>query len=453
MFANHVFQFDFLNDALLDRVNDEGKLIRSKVPTKLQNILRSEEERKKLVIFINPPFKEAATTATLSGNGENATGVAVTSWVYKKYAPDWGIACRELFAQFMVRIFEQIPGCKIGQFSKLKIPVAPNFDGFRRKFLSRAGKAFIVPGNTFDNVPGQFPIGFFTWHTEDKLPVTEIVADVYDKDGDPMGTKRLAVQEDVRSINDWIITTRNRTGEKIIGFMSAKGCDFQNQNYIFIINNKSQLPHPRGTQITDKNLKEIAIYLAVRHSVQKNWLNDRDQFTEPYQTWQTDVEFQNDCLAYSLFSTSNNIQSAQGANLWQPFTEKELGINNELPSHFMTDYIYGKTRPRLIQGDIFGEQETNTLPLVFSDEAKAVFDAARNLWRYYHEQDDADLNASYYDIRKYFQGTKLDKKGKEVMNATSEDATYSALHSALRNAHRRLAEKIVPKVYEHGFLR
>lgn len=453
MFANHVFQFDFLNDALLDRVNDEGKLIRSKVPTKLQNILRSEEERKKLVIFINPPFKEAATTATLSGNGENATGVAVTSWVYKKYAPDWGIACRELFAQFMVRIFEQIPGCKIGQFSKLKIPVAPNFDGFRRKFLSRAGKAFIVPGNTFDNVPGQFPIGFFTWHTEDKLPVTEIVADVYDKDGEPMGTKRLAVQEDVRSINDWIITTRNRTGEKIIGFMSAKGCDFQNQNYIFIINNKSQLPHPRGTQITDKNLKEIAIYLAVRHSVQKNWLNDRDQFTEPYQTWQADVEFQNDCLAYSLFSTSNNIQSAQGANLWQPFTEKELGINNELPSHFMTDYIYGKTRPRLIQGDIFGEQETNTLPLVFSDEAKAVFDAARNLWRYYHEQDDADLNASYYDIRKYFQGTKLDKKGKEVMNATSEDATYSALHSALRNAHRRLAEKIVPKVYEHGFLR
>lgn len=453
MFANHVFQFDFLNDALLDRVNDEGKLIRSKVPTKLQDILRSEEERKKLVIFINPPFKEAATTATLSGNGENATGVAVTSWVYKKYAPDWGIACRELFAQFMVRIFEQIPGCKIGQFSKLKIPVAPNFDGFRRKFLSRAGKAFIVPGNTFDNVPGQFPIGFFTWHTEDKLPVTEIVADVYDKDGDPMGTKRLAVQEDVRSINDWIITTRNRTGEKIIGFMSAKGCDFQNQNYIFIINNKSQLPHPRGTQITDKNLKEIAIYLAVRHSVQKNWLNDRDQFTEPYQTWQTDVEFQNDCLAYSLFSTSNNIQSAQGANLWQPFTEKELGINNELPSHFMTDYIYGKTRPRLIQGDIFGEQETNTLPLVFSDEAKAVFDAARNLWRYYHEQDDADLNASYYDIRKYFQGTKLDKKGKEVMNSTSEDTAYSVLHSALRNAHRRLAEKIVPKVYEHGFLR
>lgn len=87
------------------------------------------------------------------------------------------------------------------------------------------------------------------------------------------------------------------------------------------------------------------------------------------------------------------------------------------------------------------------------DPRKPEISFARNLWRYYHEQDDADLNASYYDIRKYFQGTKLDKKGKEVMNSTSEDTAYSVLHSALRTAHKKLAEKIVPKVYEHGFLR
>lgn len=453
MFANHVFQFDFLNDDFFDHTNNDGKLVRSKVPTRLQEILRNEDERKKLVIFINPPFKEAATATTISGNGENATGVAVTSWVYKEFASTWGIACRELFAQFMVRIYEQIPGCKIGQFSKLKIPIAPNFDGFRHRFQARAGQAFIVPAKTFDNVPSQFPIGFFTWHTDDKVPVTEIVADVYDKNGETLGIKRLAVQKTVRSINDWIITTRNRTDEKIIGFMSAKGCDFQNQNYNYIINKKSQLPHPRGTQITDMNLKEIAIYLAVRHSVQKNWLNDRDQFTEPNATWMTDSEFQNDCLAYTLFSTSNNIQSEQGINNWQPFTEVQLGINNELPSHFMTDFISGKERPQYIQGDMYENTTARTQPLQFSPEAQAVFDAARELWRYYHQMDDADLNASYYDIRKYFQGTKIDGKGKEVMNSTSKDSIYTALHAKLRKAHRRLAEKIVPKVYEHGFLR
>ncbi len=455
MYRNHVFQFDFLNDYLFDYTNDEGEFKQSKVPPALQSILRDEEERKKLLIFINPPFKEAATSTTVTGTGENATGVAVNSKIYKTYSSEWGISCRELFAQFLIRIHEQINGCKIGQFSTLKIPVAPNFAGFRRLFQARAGRCFIVPGKTFDNVNGgQFPIGFFTWHTDDKQPVGEIVADVFDKDGEPIGTKRLVVNQDVRSINDWIISTRNRTGEKNIGFMSAKGCDFQNQNYNFIINDKSQLPHPRGTQVTDKNLKEIVVYLAVRHSVKKNWLNDRDQFTEPYATWADDTEFQNDCLAYSLFSGSNNIQSECGVNYWQPFTEDELGINNELANHFMTDYISGKKRPQVIQGDFFETANlANDQPLVFSAEAKAVFDAGRELWKYYHQQPDADLNASYYDIRKYFQGTKIDKKGKVVMNSTSEDDNYMRLHAALRIAHRRLSEKIAQKVYEHGFLR
>ena len=202
------------------------------------------------------------------------------------------------------------------------------------------------------------------------------------------------------------------------------------------------------------NLKEIAIYLAVRHSVKKNWLNDRDQFTEPYDSWITDIEFQNDCLAYTLFSVSNNIQSEYGINNWQPFAEDELGINNELSSHFMTDYISGKKRPQVLLGDLFEtDNQPDDQPLVFSTEAKAVFDAGRELWKYYHQQPDADLNASYYDIRKYFQGTKIDKNGKIIMNTTSEDDNYIRLHSALRLAHRRLSEKIAQKVYEHGFLR
>lgn len=454
LYKNHVFQFDFLNDHLLDYTTEEGEFKHSKVPQPLQAILRDEEERKKLLIFINPPFKEAATKTTVTGNGENSTGVAVNSKIYKSYASSWGISCRELFTQFMIRIHEQISGCKIGQFSKLKIPVAPNFEGFRRLFRAKSGHCFIAPGNTFDNVDGKFPIGFFTWHTDEKVPVGEIIADVFDKDGEPMGQKRLAVEQDVPSINDWIITTRNRTGEKIIGFMYAAGCDFQHQNYNYIINSKSQLPHPRGTQITDMNFREIAVYLAVRHSVKANWLNDRDQFCAPLPTWRDDIEFQNDCLAYTIFSNSNNTQSQYGINYWQPFTEEELEIHNELPNHFMSAYIKGTKRPINPQSELWDESgEQNNEPLVFSNEAQAVFDAALELWKYYHHQSDADLNATYYDIRKYFQGTKLDNKGKEKMNSTSEDETYTALHSSLRNAHKRLAEKIVTKVYEHGFLR
>jgi len=71
------------------------------------------------------------------------------------------------------------------------------------------------------------------------------------------------------------------TNEKNIAFLSAKGSDFQNVNFIFIINEKSQLPHPRGTQVTDKNTIEVSIYFAVRHCIQATWLNDRDQFLFP----------------------------------------------------------------------------------------------------------------------------------------------------------------------------
>ena len=88
-------------------------------------------------------------------------------------------------------------------------------------------------------------------------------------------------------------------------------------------------------------------------------------------------------------------------------------------------------------------------PLVFSAEATAVFDAGRELWRYYHAQPDANPNASYYDIREHFQGRN--EKGK--MNPKSDDAEYMCLLANLKEAMEALRQKIVPKVYDYGFLK
>jgi hypothetical protein len=59
-----------------------------------------------------------------------------------------------------------------------------------------------------------------------------------------------------------------------------------------------------------------------------------------------------------------------------------------------------------------------------------------------------NVNASLYHIREYFQGRKAQGR----MNSKSDDATYTALISELRNKLSILAEKIQPKVYEYGFL-
>ncbi len=87
--------------------------------------------------------------------------------------------------------------------------------------------------------------------------------------------------------------------------------------------------------------------------------------------------------------------------------------------------------------------------LVFSEEATAVFDAGRELWKYYHAQKEVNVNASLYDIREYFQG----RNDKGRMNARSEDANYTALIKELRNKLSLLSDKIKPKVYEYEFLK
>ena len=59
----------------------------------------------------------------------------------------------------------------------------------------------------------------------------------------------------------------------------------------------------------------------------------------------------------------------------------------------------------------------------------------------------------YYDIRKFFQGVKVDAKGKEKMNATSSDERYNERLAALKAAMKGLGTRIEPKVYECGFLK
>lgn len=441
LLESHVFQFDFLNDSF------------DKLPQGLREIINDEEKRKKLVMYINPPYAEAANRRTVSGKGQNKKNVAVKTMVYNKYSDMIGIAARELFAQFFIRIYCEIPSALLAQFSTLKIEQAPSFRDFREVFRAKLGRNFVVPSKTFDNIDGDFPIGFFVWNLDGSEVFASTLTDVYDKDGIFLGTRTLTIEQEFKSINDWIIQTRNRSNEKQIGFMSAKGCDFQNANGNFIINDKSQLPHPRGTMVTDMNVLEICIYYAVRHCIEATWINDRDQFRSPLDTWKDDKEFHGDCIAYTLFN--HNIQSQYGANHWIPFTESEVDAKERFKSRFMSDYLKGKYKPKAAEANLFDKQESliPQEPVVFSDEALEVMNAGRELWKYYHEQPGANPDASLYDIKGYFQGFKTGKDGKQKMNSDSSDEIYMSLIKNLRSKLKELADKIEPKVYEHRFLK
>lgn len=442
----HVFQFDFLNDPF------------SKLPRPLQNIIADEEKRKKLVIYINPPYAEAATTRQKTGTGQNKASVARNNRTYELYKDFMGGAANELFAQFMMRIYHEIPSCVLANFSKLKNLQAPNFSDFRNNFRAKLGRIFLVPSTTFDNVSGNFPIAFMIWNTAEKEQFISANADVYDKEGNMTECKNLYAPTRNRLLMDWLKTCHDKQNPRI-AYLRMLGSDIQNNNGVFLTAtpSPSDLKQRKTCDVTRQNLIPICIYLTIRHCIECTWLNDRDQYLFPSDDWKYDKTFQSDCLAYALFCGQNRISSIGGTNHWIPFTESEVDATERFDSHFMSDYIGGKYSSKsAVASDLFTEaqeEDVNNEALKFSPEAEDVMDAGRELWRYYHAQPDANPNASFYDIRLHFQGTKVTKNGKVQMNADSTDEHYTKLIKKLREHLKKLAKKIEPTVYEYGFLK
>jgi hypothetical protein len=415
----HVFQFDFLNDSF------------DKLPEELKKIIDDPEKREKLIVYINPPYAEVATTRTRKGTGQSKNSVE-QSKIHDRYGSYMGIAKKEIFAQFLTRIYFEIPGCKIGEFSKLKALSGPNFTYFRQFFLADLKKCFIVLANTFDNVTGKFPIGFKIWDTSNKILFKESSVDILDTEGNFAGQKKIFSYDDCKFINDWLISKRvkNILDDDKMGYLGCYGNDFLNQNICRIQRTKEEFGTPRGNFITKQNISDIVVYYAVRKSIEATWLNDRDQFLWPKDSYQTDTEFKNDCLLYTLFN--NNISSRFDINHWIPYTEMEVDAKEKFASGFMYKFLEGK---------------------VFSSEAQSVLDAGRQLWKYYHKKikndKTASVNASFYDIREYFQG----RNENGTMNTKSNDEAYNALIKDLREKHKKLAKRIEPKIYEYGFLK
>lgn len=475
---DHVFQFDFLNDEFLPK-SKGGKL-----PDKLYEIIIDPEKRKKLVIYINPPYAEATTAKTVTGTGKNKSGVAIQNKANQYFKSKIGSATNEVFALFMAQVYDKIQDGILAQFSTLKFVQGSNFDKFKEYFKAKYLGGFVVPANTFDNVKGEFPIGFTIWNLNEKVKIEQITCDVYDRKGEYIGEKNFYGNLP-DSINKWIVKYQNDCNIQL-GLLVSAAPDFQH-NYQLAILSKQQERY--CFNICKENLIISAVYFAARLCIERSWLNDRDQFLYPNDGWKLDTEFQNDCLIFTLFHDQNKISCKHVVNHWIPFTEAEVNAREKFDSHFMSDFLKGKikveSKENLFEenpsGDVSssfssalnpsnrGEKEGFSpcadgmqgasspnatrmqapATLSFSPEAQAVFDAGRELWKYYHSKPNVNVNASLYDIKEYFQGRN--QQGK--MNTKSNDEIYNELIANLREKLKTLAKKIEPKVYEYGFLK
>lgn len=460
LLPEHLFQFDFLNDSF-----DDGR-----IPDALRNILRDERLCRRLVVYINPPYVEAGNARYVHGGGENRIGVAAQNATHSRYKGLIGRAISEVYAQFLIRVYQEIPGCILGQFSTLKIVMGRSFGQFREVFRPYLRHLFVVPGSTFENVRGSFPVGFFVWDTSSKEAFVRFGAEVFSHEGVYLG--RRTISAPVRpSITGWIGSFGGRPGEPIVGYTGNAGPDYQRNRYLSVLN--AQRMNANGTDsnmtkypIGPDNLVPICVYYAVRFCLPITWVNDRDQFYEPVdERWVQDLNFQQECMIFTIFHGQNRISCQEGINHWIPFSEGEVGVRGRFSSHLVRDVLLGlRGEDGLLGAHLKGEEDSEREEGFkeavvggfgglergsFSEEAARVLSVGLELWRYYHAQGGSLTDASYYDIRAYFQG----RDGAGRMRMMSEDEQYNRLVEELRVAMRALGEeRIAVKAREYGFI-
>jgi hypothetical protein len=376
---------------------------------------------------------------------------------------DYGKASNELFTQFLARIAQEIPTATIAMFSTMKYVNAPNFEKFRQNWHAKYLGGFVIHNKAFEGLTGKFPIGFVIWETNQNtgknMSITEITVDVLDKNATPIGEKLFYNLPNSSFLNAWlarprtnkdlvlplknaispvVTTPRVKTwSDKAIAYMYCGVNDLQHAEQQTVIYS-SVYGGGNGFYITPENLWQAVIIFSVRRLVSPTWLNDRDQFLQP--TEELTDEFKNDCLIWMLFNRCQRTASADGlewndktwsiVNHFIPFTEIDVNAPARFESDFMVQYLEKKK---------------------LSNDAKAVLDAGRELWKAYFSEIDV------YSVREEFKLNRADVGWYQIRNALkkrNESGEFIPVSfDEFESAYKLLSAKLQPMVFELGFLR
>ena len=389
-----IFQYDYLNDD----VTDFGEIdydVSGKVPQTLRRAIADAREGKKgakpILVLINPPYAESGSG--IAKGDENKIGVEKTRILPLMREMNLGYASKELFAQFLIRIRQELPQSILAMFSTLKYVNAPNFEQFRKVWQAKYLDGFTVHSRAFDGLKGDFPIGFLIWDQASPARIRDLTTIALDRTGALVAEKTFAVRPNSSLLNAWIVPPKARADlalplsnaltisinprrklwcEGAVGFLFAGNNDLQNAATGTCLTSSIYTGrNGGGSWVLSDNLARSAIVFSVRRLIKPTWLNDRDQFLQPSKPLSD--EFKTDCLVWMLFNGSNLTAGADGlrwndqdwslTNHFIPFTEGEIGAKARIESDFMVRYMAGMT---------------------LSPQAQAVLDEGRNLFRRFH---------------------------------------------------------------------
>lgn len=452
-----IFQYDYLNDDVTD-FGEIDYTVSNKVPPALQRAIADAKEGKKgakpILVLINPPYAESGSG--IAKGDENKIGVEKTRIHPLMREMSLGYASKELFAQFLIRIRQELPQSILAMFSTLKYVNAPNFEPFRKVWQAKYLDGFTVHSRAFDGLNGDFPIGFLIWDQGSPARIRDLTTIALDRTGALVAEKTFAVRPNSSLLNAWIVPPKARADlalplsnaltissnprrklwcEGAVGFLFAGNNDLQNAATGTCLTSSIYTGrNGGGSWVLSDNLARSAIVFAVRRLIKPTWLNDRDQFLQPSQPLSD--EFKSDCLVWMLFNGSNLTAGADGlrwserdwslTNHFIPFTEGEIGAKARIESDFMVRYMAG---------------------MAFSPEAQAVLDEGRNLFQRFHATSFPNKIRHEYKLGRADAGWYQVRRALEAFG----DTQFTDF-DPFKAAYTDLSAKLRPQVFELGFL-
>ena len=372
-----------------------------------------------------------------------------------------------VFAQFMFRVSLELPKkTYLGMFSTLKYVNAPDSVEYRNKYFNhKYEKGFLFHSKCFQGINGNFPIAFMIWNLSKKSESKTIEIDIANDSAINIGVKNLRLIEKKDVINNWFerpknsndyilpplsngikvkdsnTDSRHRARPDFLASICSKGNDFQNSKYVVILSSPSV--SAGAFTVNQSNFKQAVTLHAVRKIPKSTWLNDRNQFliphTEPTQN------FYNDCIIWSLFSSSNQTTSLSNIE----YLGENYNITNNFYPFLISDIKKWKIedpdfRQQLsVDEDRFVANWINENEL--SEEAKKVLLKAKKVYEIFYSHSNSMVtqnwkietwDAGWYQIRRCLNEHNL---GEEEINALKVESDI-------------LANKILPQLEEFGFL-
>lgn len=458
------FQYDYLNDDVEYLFNKASLPFEPtwKLPKKLRDELTDPTIT--WIVYINPPF---ATAQVGGAKGESKKGVSKTKVEIAMDNENVGHVKRELFAQFMFRIVHELPEkTYLGMFSKLKYLNAPDSIEYRDRFFNyKYENGFLFKSTTFHGVKGKYPIGFLIWNLSKPREMKLVKIDIANEEAISIGVKHLQLIEKKDVLNNWFprpqnsneyilpplsngITirdsnadTRHRARPDFLASICSKGNDFQNANYVVILSSPS-VSAGAFTVIPENFEKSLTLH-AVRKIPKQTWLNDRNQFLIPHT--EPTKEFLNDCVIWSLFSSSNETTALSNVlyldkiyqikNNFFPFRIEEIKHWDIKDSDFKLQLV--KEEDRFVANWL----SKNDL----SKEGKEVLQKGKAVYKFYFSV----LNQM---ATNKFKIETWDAGWYQIRRCLIEHNLGTDELKELSKANEMLANKILPQIEKFGFL-